>query len=162
MFIRNTTNKDIGSITYGGYEFTIPVGVSAIWDEAGKHFLTHNFKIESKIDGAIPPVLESEENEWDGKSYVQVSRFKIESSRIPVRSQIIRLCEERGIPNDTIKTMERRDADNSEFIELINNLPVPQEIRFPEEKQTKNVKETNNKDSDSTGRKSNNGSISTN
>ena len=144
MLVRNVQEEPIGSITYEGYSFVIPVGVSAIWEPAGKHFTTHNYRIEvkdRKVDGGAPlppliPATEKDKNEWRNKwksQSCEVTRFRIDPSRLPNRDFLLDLAEKYGVDKSLI-TRFRSDSriDNDEIAKAINDLPVPDAIRFPE------------------------------
>ncbi len=45
MFVKNRQNKDIELTSFEGYMFTIPTGVSWIWDKAGQHLLTNIYHL---------------------------------------------------------------------------------------------------------------------
>ena len=135
MFVRNTTDKEIGTITYEGYEFTIPTGVSAIHTPAGRSFLDNNFNPKGEF-GGMPPLIEAERSEWDGKRYATVTRFQINSKLIPNRQDLIRIARERGIADQRINEYNVDDTiENDTIVNEINKLPVEEEVRFPEEAQ---------------------------
>lgn len=133
MFIMNTTNKDIGPHTYGGYSFIVPAGknkVYAIWDEFGEHLLKI-YRIEDKNSPAIPPIISAEKKDWDKVSSVYVTRFKIDYTRIPNRNDLIALAERYGVSKDEILKFRTVDIPNDQIATEINSLPVPDEIRLP-------------------------------
>ena len=97
------------------------------------------FRVEATTIGdggaPLPPVIPAEWKEWDGRTYVMVTRFKLNSALIPMRADLIALAEKRGVPKDTVDKMRQSDLiiENSEIAQIINALPVPEEIRIPEE-----------------------------
>jgi hypothetical protein len=163
MFVKNTTKEDIGPITFEGYEFIIPAdSVSAIYNPAGEWFTTHNFKVESKDptapnwvrrgetmvniggDGGapLPPVYPVTEEEWDGKTYVMVTRFKMDHTRVPNRNDLIRVAAQRGVDKETLDRFNNEEppVDNPDIVNAINKLPIPEDVRIPEEPRASKVK----------------------
>ena len=139
MYIKNLTSNDIGPIAYEGYNFTIPANkVSAIWDKVGKVITTEIYKIEAKdvaVDqGApLPPVMEAEAKDWDGKTYATVTRFQIDPSRIGSRGDVIRIAKQRGVEKEWLDAaqVEGAEIDNDEIVRKVNSLPIPEEVRIP-------------------------------
>ena len=143
MFILNRSQEDIGPISFGGFNFTIPAnGVYAIQDDAGAHITTKLFRIESRDPNAkaIPDLLSANEKDWDGKSYAQVSRFKIDYTRIPERNDLINLAEKYGMKKELLDKFRNEPIDNEIIVNAINKLPVPEEIRFPERRENNDNK----------------------
>ena len=138
-YIKNLTTNDIGPIALDGLDFTIPANtVCAIWDKMGKVITTEIYKIEAKdvaIDGGapLPPIMEVEASEWDGKTYATVTRFQIDASRIGSRGDVIRIAKDRGVDKEWLDAaqVEGAEVDNDEIIRQINTLPIPEEIRVP-------------------------------
>jgi len=141
MIIKNLTDRDIGPITYEGYEFTILPGVNAVYTPFGEYILRRLFKVEAteEGEGGAPPVIETDEKDWDGTTYAQVSRFKVEHSRIPNRNDLIRLAESRGVDKELIEKFRHEDIENEEIARIINELPVPEDIRFSHRKEEEKV-----------------------
>lgn len=145
MFVKNTTTKDIGPIAFEGYEFTIPANaVCSIYNSAGTDFTTRLFKIEAtdpEVDGGapVPPLMEVSAKDWDGKSYAIVSRFKVDHTRIPNRNDLLRIAKARGVSKKFLEecTLEDSDIDNERIAEEINNLPIPDKVRFADKKPAK-------------------------
>jgi hypothetical protein len=145
MFVRNVTEKDIGPISFEGFEFTIPPGVNAIHTPAGMYFTTALFKVEGapikNLDGTqtltgapLPPLIPATREEWDGKHYTTVTRFKIDFSRIPTRSDLIKLADKRGVDPETLQQFrDNEEIENETIVDAINQLPVPEVIRLPED-----------------------------
>ena len=132
MFINNTQKKDIGPITWNGYEITIPVGVSLADDALGM-FLVDSFS--ARGDGmGIPPVLEAEQGEWDGKQYLTITRFKLEHTRIPNRNDLLRIARKRGVSESFLNEANGEDSpiENEDIAIKINELPVPAKLARPE------------------------------
>ena len=157
-YIKNITNDDIGPITFEGFEFTIPANsVCAIYTPAGEWFTTHNFRVEAKDptppnwvrrgettvniggDGGAPtpPIFPVKESDWDGKTYATVTRFRINPSRIPDRGDLMRLAEERGVDKETRDRFDMDQVENDQIAEAINKLPVPEQVRIPENSKVK-------------------------
>lgn len=158
MFLKNTTKNDIGPITFEGFEFTLPAdSVCAIYTPAGEHFTTRLFRIEAEDprppkwqrgvniggDGGspIPPVIPVEESDWDGKTYAMVTRFKIDSSRIPDRQYLLQLADDRGVDKEILRRFDRDNTENGEIAAEINKLSVPEGVRIPEELKVNKKKE---------------------
>ena len=155
MFIKNNQTKDIVLTSFEGYEFEVPVGVSWIWDKAGEHLLkTYEPKGEhghwgyrpgigqtdmgrGKVfilqEPPVPAITQATKEEWDnsGKRFCQVRRYKIIASMIP-RENLIKIASQRGVSQQ--KLMEYTNDKNIELDVIageINNLPVPEEIKYP-------------------------------
>ena len=134
MFIKSTVKKDIGPVSaQDGYEFIIPADrVCAITNEAGAH-LVELYKIRGEGTKVLPPILEVTRKQWDGKTYATVTRFQMRSGLVPARTDLIEIARKRGVDRDTLERFERdQSLDNDELVREINELPVPEEIRFPE------------------------------
>lgn len=137
MFIKNFTDKDIGPISCEGYWYTIPPGVSAVWDVFGKDAL-NRYKPESidpdpaKRGARTPIVAEVPKSRWKG-NYAIVERFKVNPNHFEgLRNRLIDVAEQRGVDKDLInKFRSTSSIENDEIVEAINKLPVPEEIRFP-------------------------------
>ena len=142
MFIKNTTNKDIKLTSFEGYEFLASPGVSAIWDKAGDFWVDllapkgENGKaghrdgniIFTPVATTIPGIIVSDKKEWaaGGKKMTQVTRFQILTGMIP-RASLIEIAGQRGVALE--KTQGNKTDDD--ILQAINELPVPEEIRFP-------------------------------
>lgn len=142
MFIKNTASKDVPLRSHEGLVFSVPPGVSAIWDSAGKELLKVH-KIESSggkdkygfSNGhGIPCLSESTRAAWkkDGSKLARVERFKIPFKLIP-RASLIKLALKRGISHNRVSEYQIDSMiDISEIANDINSLPVPEEIKYPE------------------------------
>ncbi len=141
MFVNNTAKKDIKLNSFDGYILTIPPGVSWIWDKAGEHLTTKIYKVESTgVDkyglsngNGIPPLLVSNQAAWEkgGKKLTAVERFQVKEKLIP-RAKLISLAKERGVDDkEVVRFLTDTNIDPSIIAEAINNLPVPEEIRYP-------------------------------
>lgn len=155
MFLRNTTKDEITNVTaLDGYSFTIPADtVFAINDEAGK-FLQERYRIEAqKADGggsALPVILPATREEWDKKTFAQVTRFQINYQMVPSRNDMIKICQRRGVDKDKLDEFKEDEGLDSQAIaEYLNKLPVPEDIRFPEDPDA-SVEENNNVNSEET------------
>jgi hypothetical protein len=145
MFVKNVTNKDIAFRSFNGYKFLIPPGVSWIWGPAGDWLLTKIYvttptpptdKFGNPNGNGVQPLQKSTKDAWvkGGKRLAQVERFKINYTQIPKKEQMLDIARERGIPQDEVmRFMLDKNIDRSEIAEAINNLPVPEDIRFPKE-----------------------------
>lgn len=144
MFIKNIQKNDIGPVVFKGYWFTLPANkVCSIWEEAGK-FLLELFKAQGGVEkdergktiltGApLPPVIEANAKDWDKKSYASITRFHLNHKQIPSKKDLLRIAEERGVDKDFLRRASTSDEiDNSELANEINSLPIPEEIRFPD------------------------------
>jgi len=138
MIVRNTVNKDIMKLTYGGFEFNIPADETcAIWDPAGKHFTNKIYRKEASTKedrGGLPPLIEIDASYWDGKTYAQVNRFQIDHTRIPNRNDLISLAKKRGVNKEFIDKVQEEgsDLENEDIVSEINRLPVPEKVRIPD------------------------------
>lgn len=148
MFIKNITAKDVPLNSFEGYKFLVPPGVSAIWSPAGEQLLKIH-KIESKggverhmtstgvveLDNGhgVPALYEATEAEWkkQGRKLAHVERFIVNHKLIP-RAKLITTALARGISHNRVLEYQ---MDNSIDIEIIakeiNELPVPEEIKYP-------------------------------
>lgn len=141
MFIKNTADHDYHLPSFDGYEFILPAKkVCAIWDPAGKHIVTNLQKVEEKNPDiaasmpskGIPAIYEIARRYWDGATYAEVKRFKIDHTRLPDRNALLRIAEERGVAKERLEKLRYENADAEEICKAINALPVPEEVRFPE------------------------------
>lgn len=142
MFVKNIQKKDIEVRSFEGYRFSIPPGVSAVWDALGEHLLTNIYRKESqggvdqygfKNGDGRPPLEKATEKEWikEGKKIASVERFQINAKLIP-RVQLISIAQKRGISSERItEYLTNQDIDAQEIAQDINNIPVPDEIRYP-------------------------------
>lgn len=148
MFIRNNQKKEIKIRSLEGYKFFIPTGVSAIWNKAGEHLLSiHKIEVvdprppkwikginEGGDGGArIPAIQEVTEKDWvkDGKKMVRVERFPINPNLIKADA-LIELASERGVEEKLItKWLARKNVEPSEITDVLNNMPIPEEIIYP-------------------------------
>ena len=147
MIIKNTQNKDIKLSSFEGYEFMVPPGVIWIMDKVGEHLIKtyepkgENGLMKQTTQGltfvpTTPPVsaiIEATEEEWDkgGRRFAEVRRFQIKASMIP-RNKLIIVAQQRGIPVERLTEYQMDSSIDVETITSdINNLPVPDEIRFP-------------------------------
>lgn len=146
MFLRNIEKNYIGPISFEGFNFTLPPGVSLVYDKFGEMLLTTIYKPRGTIqekqkDGTIkqtgaplPPVIAAKQEDWTGQ-YAQVTKFKVDASRLPNRSYILDLAEERGVEKELIVKARTNDTvTNEEIISMINDVPIPEEIRIPPHK----------------------------
>ena len=146
MFVRNTMKVDIEDNAFGGYYFSMPPGVSAIWTKAGEDFL-ERFKARSGAGGGdvamnletgqptLPPLVGAERADWKLGVYAQVRRYPLDASRLQDRNPLIALAKERGINNDRLKEYEvnKEGISIETIVAEINKLPIPEEVRFPEQ-----------------------------
>ena len=137
MFIKNFVGKDIGPISCEGYWYTIPPGVSAIWDEFGKDAL-NRYKPEpadpdpAKRGSKAPIVEEAKRHAWKG-AYAVVERFKVNPAHFEgLRDRLIDVAEQRGVVKDLVqKFRSNTQIEMEEVAKAINDLPVPEHIRLP-------------------------------
>lgn len=146
MFVQNrkADKKDIELRSFDGYLFSIPYGVSWIWDKAGEHLIKNIFKVESKggqdnygLDNGhgIPDLLVSNKVAWvkGGKRLAQAQRFHMNADLIP-REALIKIAQARGVDDGRIlQWLSDKQVDKSEIADAINSLPIPEEIRYPAE-----------------------------
>lgn len=132
MFINNTTGKAIKDISFEGYSFTIPAGISLVWDVFGKWVVEHYSVKKGEETNTIPPVILAKPSQWKGQLRVEVVRFPLNGALIPKRDDLLKIAKTRGIDAETIE-MWREDAtiDNKEIAKTINDLDVPEHIKFP-------------------------------
>ena len=147
MFVNNNDKKEIKLRSFEGYAFTIPTGVSWIWDLAGEHLLANVYKVESSgkdkfgFDNGhgVPGLFASTEKEWvkQGKQLTQVTRFRIDSKLVP-RVNLVKIARKRGIDRDRCaEYTSDPDIDSSTIAEEINVLPISDEVRYPKSLETK-------------------------
>jgi len=149
MYVKNITKKDIKLNSFEGYVFSIPPGASWIWDKAGEHLLANIYRVESKggkdIYGfdnghGVPALKDTTEKEWvkEGKKLTEVKRFQIVAKMIP-RNKLVIVAQQRGISTQRLTEYQ---LDNTIDVETIandiNELPVPDEIRFPQNLEDEN------------------------
>jgi hypothetical protein len=153
MYIKNITQKDVKLNSFEGYKFSIPPGVSWVWDKAGAQFLIAygdpRLYSESALEknkplvdkfglsngNGVAPVAEANEKEWikGGKRMAQVDRFIVNYAQIPKKEQLILIAQKRGVPKEKIQEfIADINLDRSEIANAINELPVPEDIRFPQ------------------------------
>lgn len=149
MFIQNTTGKDIKFSSFEGYRFVIPTGVSWIWDKAGEQVLktfepkgvngTWGYNGEDRVflpsTSTKPAVIPAAKQAWvkEGKRMALVERFQINGQQVP-RKHLIKVATERGVSNEQITGfLANEQIDSQEIADAINALPVPDDIRFPQE-----------------------------
>ena len=144
MILVNIVKKDIRLNSFEGYKFSVPPGISWIWDEAGKEMLRVYsppvFKLPVDKFGnpngnGIPAIRRAtlkEEKEWEKERKIAIAeRFKINHAQIP-RKKLITIAQQRGIESGKItEWLADEQIDSSVIAEVINELPVPDEIRFP-------------------------------
>lgn len=131
MYINNTTKAPIKNVSYEGYWFTLPVGVSLVWDKFGA-FITKHYQPEGD-GGSIPPVLPAVSGDWDGKKYAEVRRFEINGELIPNKKELMKIGKARGIDAATLEAWEEDETlETKEIANQINELEVPEFIKYPE------------------------------
>lgn len=141
MFIKNTQSKDVKLRSYEGFIFSVPPGVSVIWDKAGEEMLRVH-KVESKggkdmygFDNGhgVPAIFPSNEKEWEkgGKQCTRVERFQIDHTLIP-RANLIKIAKQRGVDNDLVtEYLADSNIDGATIADAINTLAIPDEVRNP-------------------------------
>lgn len=139
MFVRNTTKKKIRLPAFEGYEFSALSGVSAIWDKAGEFWVDklapsgEHGKWKGNVftpqAAPLPALVAATKEEWEkeGKKLVEVGRYQIQRGLIP-RTKLIEIAQERGVKLSQTHT----NMDDDEILEMINSLPVSDEIAYPE------------------------------
>lgn len=161
MFLKNTTDSVIKLRSFEGYRFELPTGVSWIWDKAGEHLLkvyepqgeNGNFKLNSEgkkvfvQKNVVPPVVISTKALWKKeRKLAKVERFKVDY-KLLTRKKLIPLAKIRGVDNDKITEWLADDTiDQSVIAEVINALPIPEEVRFPQELGEDDTEEAKSKD----------------
>ena len=143
MFVLIRTKKAIELRSFEGYAFSIPAGVSWIWDKAGEHLRDNIYKVETdgKMDkygfhngNGIPALLESTREDWlkEGKKLARVERFIVNAKYIP-RASLIKTAQKRGVENSKIMHyLADSNIDIAEISEDINSLPIPESVQYPE------------------------------
>lgn len=130
MFINNLTGKTIKDISFEGFWFSIPVGISCCWDKFGQWILKDIYP--TSASGSLPPVIQATFEHWDGKRFVDVRRFELNAALIPGRNDLYRIAKERGIPREVIEEWKDDEAlDPKEIVKAINELDVPDYIKYP-------------------------------
>lgn len=131
MFIKNLAAKPIKDISFEGYFFTIPVGVSNCWDKFGEFLFKNIYKIEGD-GGGIPAVIQATAEQYKGVLHVEVKRFPINHEHIPARKDLLKIAKQRGVDAVTIEEWnEDETIENKEIVDAINNLSVPEHIAYP-------------------------------
>jgi len=143
MFVQNrrADKRDIELRSFEGYAFSIPYGVSWIWDKAGEYLTKEVFKINKGgqdkygLDNGhgVPDLLVSTETAWkkEGKKLAQVNRFHISAELIP-REALIKTAQERKVESGLILNwLADKQIDRNEIADAINSLPIPEEVRYP-------------------------------
>jgi hypothetical protein len=132
MYINNITKKPITNISFEGYWFTVPAGVSIVWDKFGKFLTEVIYKIDG-TGGGMPPVVEATAAEWDGKQYAEVRRFEINAEHIPNKNDLIKIAKQRGVDAETIEQWKEDESlENADIAKAINELAVPDFVKYPE------------------------------
>lgn len=133
MYINNLTGKAIRDISFEGFMFSIPAGVSLAWKPFGQFILKNLYPAKQGEGGGVPPVVEAKASQWKGDRYVEVVRFKLNAALIPKRADLLKIAKQRGVDAETIESWKEDESfDNEEISRAINELEVPDHIRFPE------------------------------
>ena len=137
MYIKNTTENDIENVSFEGFYFTLPrKSVCAIWNEAGQ-FLVNHFKPKGRGGAPLPCVMLATKEDWDNKMYAIVTRFQVDPRCIPAVEDLYRLAEKRGVVKEKIDELrDTGSTTNEDIVHVINRLPIPDNIRFPEDEET--------------------------
>lgn len=131
MYINNLTGKPIKDISFAGYFFSIPAGVSVCWDKFGEFLFNDIYKI-SGDGGGVSPVVRATAALWKGDRFVDVVRFPINYELIPARKDLFKLAKQRGIDKVTMEMWEEDDnVTNEDIVKAINALDVPEEVKYP-------------------------------
>lgn len=131
MYINNLSGKPIKDISFAGFSFTIPAGITACWDKFGQFLFKDIYKIEG-ADGGVPAVVLATAAQWKGDRYVEVVRFPMNHELIPSRRDLIRIAKQRGVDKVTLEQWdEDQTIENSEIVKAINELAVPDEVKYP-------------------------------
>lgn len=131
MYLNNLTGKPVKDISFEGYMFTIPAGVSLCWDKFGT-FILNLYKPAGEGAG-IPPVIAATAKQWKGDRYVDVRRFALNASHIPKRADLLKIAKERGIEASQLEQWKEDETiPNDEIARAINELEVPDAIKYPE------------------------------
>ena len=127
--MNNVTGKPIKDITFEGYVFTIPAGVSLCWDKFGEFIFS---KIYPQTATGISPVVLAKASQWKGDRYVDVRRFELNAGLIPKRADLLKIGKQRGVDAETLEQWREDEAiDNKEIARVINELAVPDLIKYP-------------------------------
>lgn len=142
MIVKNNTKKDLPKMTFRGFEFTVPIGIHAMWSPAAKYFTTKIYRKEAltvEDKGGTSPLVEVSADQWDGKSYAQVTRYQIDYTRIPNRNDLLRIAKQRGVNRDFLESAQEdgETVTNKDIVSKINELPIPEDILIPETRETK-------------------------
>lgn len=137
MYINNLSGKPIKDISFAGLSFSIPAGISACWDKFGQFLFKDIYKIEG-ADGGVPAVVLATAAQWKGDRYVEVVRFPMNHELIPSRRDLIRIAKQRGVDKVTLEQWdEDQTIENSEIVKAINELAVPDEVKYPTPEESK-------------------------
>lgn len=131
MYINNITGKVIKNISFNGYYFSIPIGVSLAWVPFAKFLFKDIYPINGEGGGPLPVVMATA-SQWKGDRYVDVVRFPMNYELIPARKDLFKLAKSRGIPKVTLDAWEEDESiTNEEIVKAINELDVPEEVKYP-------------------------------
>ncbi len=131
MYLNNLTGKAIKDISFAGFMFTIPAGVSLAWPKFGEFLFKDIYKVQGD-GGGVPPVVPATAAQWKGDRYVEVKRFPMDSTLIPARKDLMRIAKQRGIDKVTLEQWDEDETiENKTIVDAINDLEVPEEIKFP-------------------------------
>lgn len=142
MYINNLTGKPIKDISFEGFWFSIPAGISLCWDKFGEMLLTKIYPANAP-GGGVPPVVRSTAQSWDGVRYVDVRRFEINSELVPARTDLLKIAKRRGVDAQTIENWkEDEQVSPKEIAQAINDLDVPDHIKYPAADETTTVSDS--------------------
>ena len=143
MYIKNITKKDIRLSSFEGYKFVIPAASTCwIWEKAGAHLLNNVYKPTTPPStdkygnpngNGNQPLQAGTEADWKkgGSRVAHVERFLVNQSQIP-RKKLITIAKQRGVSDSLITEWLADDtSDPATIADAINELPLPDEIRFP-------------------------------
>lgn len=131
MILNNTTQAPIKDISFEGYWFTLPVGVFACWDKFGEFLTSSIYKIDGD-GGGVPPVIPATPAQWGGVKYADVRRFELNGELIPSKKDLLKLAKQRGVDAEQIEAWtEDESIENKDIAQVINELAVPDAIKYP-------------------------------
>ena len=147
MYIQNNAKdkngkpKEVVLHSFEGFVFTLPAGVSWIYDKAGEHLLSiHRIESSGGKDRygydnghGIPAIMEAKKLAWEkeGKQLVKVERFQVNPKYIP-RIDLIKTAMRRGVDKERLLEYQLdQSIDISTIVEEMNALPIPEEIKYP-------------------------------
>jgi len=142
----------IGPIQFDGFEYTLPEKTVCCVPRAFGEFVLQELPPDQgevitlsngkkQKTGGVPPVIEAEEDEWDGATYATVTRYKLQAALLPKRDYLIELAAKYGVaPARVTEYRTRQEISSEDIVREVNSLPVPEALRIPYRQKDKAAK----------------------